>query len=59
MGTGWVIENKELLISEEKLGSLGKETSYEGLLAFAAIHKAKKQGWNLGKTVCLLTGKRY
>lgn len=58
-GTGWVIENEQILSAQEKLGNEGIMTSAEGGLAFAAIAKAQKKGWQLGKTVCLLTGKRY
>jgi len=35
------------------------ETSVEGALALAAIWKAQDKGWELGKTVCLLTGRKY
>lgn len=58
-GTGWVIENEQILSAQEKLEDEGIMTSAEGGLAFAAIAKAQKKGWQLGKTVCLLTGRKY
>lgn len=58
-GTGWVIENKRIILAQELLQKKGIETSNEGALALAAISKAKEKGHSLGKTVCLLTGKKY
>jgi threonine synthase len=58
-GSGWVITNKEILSSQQKLFEQGIETSEEGALALAAVYKARQKGFSLGKTVCLLTGKKY
>lgn len=73
-GWGWVVEdegnegnggnggeNGDRGIREamEWLISHGIETSAEGALALAGVWKAKEKGWKLGKTVCLLTGKKY
>lgn len=58
-GTGWVVENREILLAQNELEDEGITTSAEGGLAFAAIAKAQKKGWQLGKTVCLLTGRKY
>lgn len=58
-GTGWVISSKRIVLAQKVLQERGIETSNEGALALAAIFKSKERGWNLGKTVCLLTGKRY
>jgi len=58
-GTGWVISNQEIVSSQRILAAKEIETSAEGALAFAAWQKAKNSGWPLGKTVCLLTGKKY
>lgn len=58
-GTGWTIGNEEISKASETLKTFVIDTSFEGALAFAAIKKAQKLGWPLGKTVCLLTGKRY
>jgi len=58
-GTGWVIESKRIILSQKNLQDRGIETSNEGALALAAVFKAGEKGVILGKTVCLLTGKRY
>lgn len=58
-GWGWVIDDKEILKADEWFKNRGIETSFEGGAALAGIWKAKQNGWKLGKTVCLLTGKRY
>ena len=58
-GTGWVIENKKIVLAQETLQKQGIETSNEGALALAAMFKAKGKGMTLGKTVCLLTGTKY
>ncbi len=58
-GTGWVINNREIISAREKLSAKGIETSEEGALALAAVYKAREKGFSLGKTVCLLTGKKY
>lgn len=58
-GTGWVIENGQILKAQEILMRTNILTSNEGALSLAAVYKAKDNGWNLGKTVCLLTGKKY
>lgn len=58
-GTGWVIGNQEIIREQKLLEKEGIITSSEGVLAVAAFTKAKKTGNIAGKTVCLLTGKRY
>lgn len=58
-GTGWVISNQEIEAAEKRLSEKGIVTSEEGALAYAAIIKARAKNWPLGKTVCLLTGKKY
>lgn len=58
-GFGWVINNQRIEMAQKKLKEIGIDTSNEGALALAAVYKAKEKGWNLGKTVCLLTGKNY
>lgn len=58
-GTGWIIDNEKISEAQSELVKKGIDTSYEGALALAAVYKASERGWNLGKTVVLLTGKRY
>jgi len=58
-GTGWVISNQEIQIAQKELKEAGIFTSEEGALAYAAVAKARARGWSLGKSVCLLTGKKY
>lgn len=58
-GFGWVIGNSEIIEAQRLLEKNKIKTSNEGALALAAIFKARKSGWRLGKTVCLLTGKKY
>lgn len=58
-GTGWVVNNQEILSAQKYLNKKGIKTSEEGAVALAGWQKAKKNDWELGKSVCLLTGKRY
>lgn len=58
-GFGWVIGNQEISLSQKKFEDNNLITSAEGALAFAAINKAKKNKFKIGKIVCLLTGKKY
>jgi threonine synthase len=58
-GSGWIISNQEILAAQEKLSGWGINTSAEGALALASYYKAKSSGFNIGKTVVLLTGKKY
>jgi len=58
-GGGWVLSNQEIVVAQKKLEREGIETSTEGALVLAAFFKAQEKGVILGKTVCLLTGKRY
>lgn len=58
-GSGWVIQNKELLAAQAKLQMKKIITSEEGALVLAAYYKAKEKKFILGKTVVLLTGKKY
>lgn len=58
-GWGWVIGDKEIKEAENWLEKRKIATSAEGALTLAAVWKARKKGWKLGKTVCLLTGKKY
>lgn len=58
-GWGWIVNDKQILEADKWLQEKGIITSYEGACALAGIWKARKKGWELGKTVCLLTGKRY
>jgi len=58
-GFGWIISDQEILAADQWLQEKGIITSFEGGAALAAIWKAKKNNWQLGKTACLLTGKRY
>ena len=69
-GWGWVVgdgkerdkrnkRDKGIKEAMEWLEERGLETSAEGALGLAAIWKAKSKGWKLGKTVCLLTGRKY
>lgn len=58
-GTGWVIANQEIVHAQKILAQKNIETSEEGALALAAAYKARQKEFKLGKTVCLLTGKKY
>jgi len=58
-GDGIVVENTKIMEASRIFTQKNIFTSYEGALAFAAFLKAKKMGKKLGKTVCLLTGKKY
>jgi len=58
-GSGWVISNREIENSQKYLVKKGITTSNEGAVALAGWMKAKRSGWQLGKSVCLLTGKKY
>ncbi|PIS14527.1 hypothetical protein COT64_02110 [Candidatus Shapirobacteria bacterium CG09_land_8_20_14_0_10_39_12] len=63
LGTGWVIGEEEIKKNQSVLKEKGIETSNEGALAFAGMEKAKTNppagGQKLGKTVILLTGRKY
>lgn len=58
-GHGWVIETQEVKEAQAILEKNKIKTSAEGALALAAVYKARKKDLSLGKTVCLLTGKKY
>lgn len=58
-GTGWVIGENKIVEAQNILKEKGIETSNEGALAFAGMEKAKIKGWKLGKTVVILTGRKY
>lgn len=58
-GWGWVIGDIGVQEATRWLEKKGIETSAEGALALAAVRKAQRKGFYLGKTVCLLTGRRY
>lgn len=58
-GSGWVIGDGEIRTAMEWQGKQGLVTSEEGALALAGIWKARKRGWRLGKTICLLTGRYW
>lgn len=58
-GSGWVINNQEILACQRILEAKGITTSEEGALAVAAWQKAKQSNWMVGETVCLLTGRKY
>jgi len=58
-GFGWVIANDEIIEASQWLEGRKLLTSFEGAAALAGIWKARKKNWQLGKVVCLLTGKRY
>jgi len=54
-GWGWVISDQEILKANDWLITKGVRASYEGSAALAGIWKARKNGWNFGRVVCLLT----
>lgn len=69
-GWGWVIADEKTAKTKGKpvkgikeaanwLSQKGIVTSAEGSLALAGVWKANEYGRQLGKTVCLLTGKMY
>lgn len=58
-GTGWVIENQDLIREQESLEKAGIITSPEGALAVAACVKAGQTQEVTGNIVCLLTGMKY
>lgn len=58
-GTGWVVSNQEIINAQKFLEENSLVTSNEGAMTYAAYLKAQNQGWSLGKTVCILTGKKY
>jgi threonine synthase len=58
-GTGWVIDDNGIKNANNFLKDKNIITSFEGALAYASIIKARNKGFVLGKTVCLLTGKKY
>jgi len=58
-GFGWVVENSDIFAAQKLLKKNKIITSNEGALALSAVLKARNKGWQLGKTVCLLTGSQY
>lgn len=58
-GTGWIIGNEQIELTDKILREQKIETSAEGALALAAVEKARKNGWQIKRGVCLLTGKKY
>lgn len=58
-GFGWVIGDGEVGKAAEWLEQKQIVTSEEGALALAAIWKARRKSFMLGKLVCLLTGRKY
>lgn len=58
-GFGWVIEDGRIRSASEWLRRNKLTTSEEGALTLASIWKAKEKKFKLGKTVCLLSGRKY
>lgn len=58
-GGGFVVSDNEIRRSYDYLKNHDLDSSFEGALALAGIWKGKEKGFLLGKTVCLLTGKKY
>ncbi|KKR34391.1 MAG: Threonine synthase [Candidatus Gottesmanbacteria bacterium GW2011_GWA2_41_12] len=56
-GSGLVINDAGILKADKWLKNHKINVSYEGAATLAGIWKAREKGFNLGKTVCLLTGK--
>lgn len=57
-GSGWVIEDEEILQAESLLKFANITTSYEGVMAVAAVKKALTDGRPPKKPVCIITGSR-
>jgi threonine synthase len=55
-GTGWAISDEEIKQAQNILQNEGIETSNESALTIAAIKKAKSEGWNIKKPLCIFTG---
>jgi len=58
-GFGWVIPNIDMQKARSALLKIGLDSSFEGAAAYAAVEKAKRKGFPLGKTAVILTGKYY
>jgi threonine synthase len=58
-GFGWVIEDGRIRSASEWLMKNKLATSEEGALTLASIWKAKEKRFKLGRTVCLLSGRKY
>lgn len=55
-GTGWIISDDEILNAQEILKNLKIKTSNESALTIAGIIKAKKNGWEIKRPLCIFTG---
>jgi threonine synthase len=56
-GSGWVVNDKQILLADKWLRSHKIKTSYEGATALAGYFKAKKAGFRIRKPVVIvLTG---
>lgn len=58
-GAGWVVSDEQILEADKWLQEKGITTSFEGGATLAGIWKARKKGWELGRVICLLTGRKY
>ena len=56
-GWGWTIGNRDMLKYREKLLNYKLSTSFEGAACYAAVIKARENGFPYKNPVCLLTGK--
>ncbi len=57
-GSGWIVEDEEILTVEKTLAKHQIKTSYEGMASLAAIVRASKEK-DLGKVVCIFSGKKW
>lgn len=58
-GGAFVISDDEMTEAAKWLHKEGITTSFEGAMSLAGLWKAKENGFNFRKPVCLLTGKLY
>jgi threonine synthase len=57
-GTGWILNDKQIQEAQMILEDLELKTSNESAMTIAAIQKAKENGWDIKKPICIFTGSR-
>ena len=55
-GHGWIVSNQEIINAKEKLQDENIITSNESAMTIAAIEKARLNGWEIKKPLCIFTG---
>jgi threonine synthase len=55
-GTGWIVSDQEIAKAQKILEECNLQTSNESAMTIAAIVKAKQEGWDIRRPICIFTG---